>query len=331
MGRAVEFYGSAELAVLNIMHLYDFSMSDLYQIRRARVPASVFLGIVRDLNKMVNQYGPPHEHRTEEARSRYLSPGFGSIIAHFKLLIQNVPETLEGRMNGEGRMNSRGRIEYQFRAFGALSILFIKLGTPEERMDKIAQRGYGIPIQGILTDGDSYQFFTFIRNSKARRALEPLIVKLGMYHETLFHFSHDGSKRKAIYNRNKISVLPLESFEDVDYVRSLRPVCEAIYWTILRGFIDALTVYRDGLIKSGGCGRQSTSALDAKGLAEQALATALGAADPAAKDQDYGKAEEMAQEAWALIAKAVEKAPSNPPQRVYDFETGLTSKDVEDA
>jgi hypothetical protein len=174
--RAQAVFGSVELAVLSIMRRFDFSIDDLqralaagryelsfsrvtykqmaplygfnpvkltddwptFLVSRARLPGEVFLDIVQDMNLVLNQYGDPMAQKTEIARSSYLSPMFNRIVAHFRLLINNTPETLL-----EGRLTSKGRIEYQFRAFGALTVLFIevklRLGTPEERANYIAQ------------------------------------------------------------------------------------------------------------------------------------------------------------------------------------------------
>jgi hypothetical protein len=45
-----------------------------FKLKRSRIPTALFKSIVRDIDIMLVQYGPPIEHETEEARSRFLSP-----------------------------------------------------------------------------------------------------------------------------------------------------------------------------------------------------------------------------------------------------------------
>ena len=53
-------------------------------------------------------------------------------------MLRNNPETII-----EGRIGTRGRIEYFFKAFGAVAILYVeaklKIGNDAERLDAIAQ------------------------------------------------------------------------------------------------------------------------------------------------------------------------------------------------
>ena len=56
----------------------------------------------------------------------------------FSGLIYNTPESLL-----EGRIASKGRMEYQFKAFGGITVLFVEvklnIGSLSERLDCIAQ------------------------------------------------------------------------------------------------------------------------------------------------------------------------------------------------
>jgi hypothetical protein len=45
-----------------------------FELHRARIPTSLFQDIVRDMEVMMQQYGPPDGHQNEEARSRFLAP-----------------------------------------------------------------------------------------------------------------------------------------------------------------------------------------------------------------------------------------------------------------
>jgi len=49
----------------------DIATFDLY---RSRIPTSLFRSIVQDMDVLLPQYGPPDEHETEEATSRFLAP-----------------------------------------------------------------------------------------------------------------------------------------------------------------------------------------------------------------------------------------------------------------
>jgi hypothetical protein len=107
------------------------------------------------MDVMLVQYGPPHVHKTEEARSRFFSPVsmlrsshdvkahydpqiFNHLVKQFSFMLRSNPETIIA-----GRIGTRGRIEYFFQAFGAIAILCIemklKVGNEEERLDAIAQ------------------------------------------------------------------------------------------------------------------------------------------------------------------------------------------------
>jgi len=93
----------------------------------------------------MGQYGPPHQHTTEEARSRFLTLVFNVIVLHFRQLLSNTPEGLI-----EANITTKGRIEYQFRAFGGVILLFMEvklaLGTANERMNAIAQVFCPLPL-----------------------------------------------------------------------------------------------------------------------------------------------------------------------------------------
>ena len=54
----------------------DLELQDIstFEIHRSRIPTDLFKSIVVDMDVMMVQYGPPHVHKTEEARSRFFSP-----------------------------------------------------------------------------------------------------------------------------------------------------------------------------------------------------------------------------------------------------------------
>ena len=131
-----------------------------FEMFHARLPPAVFPLIIRDLSRYEAQYGPMPKHLNEEARSRYISgvgnPGnfrnltvvgtslltsrqyFLEIIALFCGRLFNTAETIL-----EGRITTKGRIEYHFRTYGGITVVFIEvkveLGTPPERLNCLAQ------------------------------------------------------------------------------------------------------------------------------------------------------------------------------------------------
>ena len=45
-----------------------------FDIHRSRIPTHLFKSIVMDMDTKLMEFGPPFEHETEEARSRFISP-----------------------------------------------------------------------------------------------------------------------------------------------------------------------------------------------------------------------------------------------------------------
>lgn len=130
-----------------------FLDAPIFVLDRARTPTPLFKQIIEDMNLALNQFDPPDQHRTEEARSRFLAPvhptcyctsanlltqTMNRLVAQFHLLIQT---TLESIM--QGRITTKGRVEYQSKVCGALTILFVevklRLGSYDERLNAIAQ------------------------------------------------------------------------------------------------------------------------------------------------------------------------------------------------
>jgi hypothetical protein len=63
---------------------------------------------------------------------------FNQTVALFSGLLFNTPEALL-----EGRITTKGRIEYQFKTYGGITVVFIevklKIGNLKERLDIFAQ------------------------------------------------------------------------------------------------------------------------------------------------------------------------------------------------
>ena len=105
---------------------------------RARLPNSVFSKILEDVEMFSLQYGPLSRHDNEEARARFLSAYFNRIVAEFSGLLFNTPEAML-----EGRIATKGRIEYQFKTYGGVTVVFIEvkldIGNLTERLNCYAQ------------------------------------------------------------------------------------------------------------------------------------------------------------------------------------------------
>src|SRR5256884_2997642 len=104
----------------------------------ARLPDSVFSQILVDLQLFSWQYGPLKKHVNEEARARFLAGYFNKIVALFSGLLFNKREAIL-----EGKIKTKGRIEYQFRTYGGVTIVFIEVkldvGSLTERLNCYAQ------------------------------------------------------------------------------------------------------------------------------------------------------------------------------------------------
>src|ERR1700722_7565713 len=91
-----------------------------------------------------------HTHHANQNLSRQ---SFNRLIAIFDFAFRNLPEWII-----EGRITSKGRIEYYFRAFGSISVVFIEvkfaIGDTEERLDAVAQ---------IIAECDGGSFFSYAR------------------------------------------------------------------------------------------------------------------------------------------------------------------------
>ncbi|KAF8242952.1 hypothetical protein K440DRAFT_615061 [Wilcoxina mikolae CBS 423.85] len=347
-------YSSAEAAVISLMHKYQFSFDDLrraltdeqldvsfskakysdiaalynlnpdshmwdakrFKVTRARLPTEVLQRIVTDVNQMLQVYGPPELHGSEVARSRFLAPLWNHVVAKFGMLIRNTPESML-----EGRITSQGRIEYQFRAFGSLTVLFIELkmfvGDSNEKMNAIAQvlaegdacdydnfqKGYNLPVYGILSDGTSWMFFRF------HRTLSPGgDVQLNVLRGAL---PAPGGCELLQY-----SIPPFESSNSADYVRALRPACEYIYSLLLAGFLNSL----DAFYTESKCrDRASTSQwFKCREVAGGALEKAVKAAKVADRVRGEGRggwdeANAIATEAWEEVSESVRLARAARP------------------
>ena len=109
-----------------------------FEMFRARLPDSVFPQVIADLESFSWQYGPLSKHENVEGRSRFLSGYFNKIVSLFSGLLFNTPEAIL-----EGKITTKGRVEYQFKTFGGITVVFIEvkldIGSQTERLDCYAQ------------------------------------------------------------------------------------------------------------------------------------------------------------------------------------------------
>jgi len=187
---------------------------------------------------MLMQYGPPPEHRTEEARSRFFSPVFNHLVKQFTFMLRNNPETMI-----DGRIGTQGRIEYFFQTFGAVAILFIemklKVGNDVERLKAIAQviadcdgcdlnnssHDYSLPIHCVFMDGWTFEFFKFERNPIA----------------SFIRGCFPGDPKHL---RRGLEVPNFASMKtSLPFILQLRCACEIIFDVMLSAYIAGLKAY----------------------------------------------------------------------------------------
>ncbi|KAG2347899.1 hypothetical protein BDR05DRAFT_944885 [Suillus weaverae] len=272
---SVTTHKSAEMALLFLMEEHNFSIHLLYQaiansgqrlkisfskvefqdivpfvgldhhrltndittfpLHRSRIPTSLFKSIVEDIDMMMLQYGPPIDHETEEARSRFLSPLQGAF--------RNKPEGMI-----PGRIASQGRIEYYFNIFGAVATVFIEIkkrigDTGITRLDAIAQviaecdacdwvnaqSDFCVPIHAILCDGELFEFYQFTRNGS-----RPHTFSRGTY----------CSERPPYATMHRLRLPDLaDSDNSLSFITALRPICEVIFDLFLQGYCSTVAAH----------------------------------------------------------------------------------------
>lgn len=285
---------------------HDIPSFDMF---RARLPNAIFHKIVEDLHVFSAQYGPMDRHQNEEARARYLSAYFNRIVALFSGLLFNTPETLL-----EGKITTKGRIEYQYKMYGGITVVFIEakldMGSLTERLNCFAQviaecdacawmnyqNGYQLPIMAILCDGHRFYFFQFLDQRPANASPQ---VFLGEFAE-----GHSG-----------ISIDDIElnpSNDSRTFYRRLRRTCDSLYYVFLSGYQSGLEAYWNRSVERGkaqGKGRDSTPGWHkAKVQAGKALKEAMSAWDLFYEDK-VTESKNSAKRAVQFLAESVKEAP----------------------
>jgi len=279
---------------------------------RARLPQPFFVKILEDLELSTFQYRPLAWHDTEEARSRFLSAYFNRTVGLFSGLIYNTPESLL-----EGRIASKGRMEYQFKAFGGITVLFVEvklnIGSLSERLDCIAQviaeadacawtnlhQEFIVPIIAVLCDGKSFTFFKFLNRRQTRKAISQFFI--GEF--------PDNSREQPI--------MEMASGADPEsFLRYSRSLCESLFYVFLSGYHSGLKAEWNRSVEEGkkqGQARQSTPMwLNAIRLAEEVIEVAK----LARIQSEEGRIEESNQSALSALeclARSVHEAPRLGP------------------
>ncbi|KAK6334050.1 hypothetical protein TWF696_002554 [Orbilia brochopaga] len=298
-----------------------------FQVHRARIRSTDFRTIVQDFETLGNQYGPPADHLSEAGRSRYISAAFNNIVAWFRLMIYNRPENFVESDNPK----KHGLRNY-FKCFGGCTILVLDirltLGIGKDRLTYIAQliaelescnlanekQGFSVPIMGVLTDGSSFEFFSYDGYSKSfSRGL--LVAK-----------STPGSTAIA-----RVTLPPITQATGVEYIRALRPLCESFYFLLMKGFLAGLEAYiRRARDYGAGDGTRNYGS---EGEWELALAKAVFARNKAveagelAMEGQVQKADRLAEESKALLEESLMSIPSGYQRRV----SLMTSFEIADA
>jgi hypothetical protein len=201
---------------------------------------------------------------------------FNQTVSLFSGTLLNTPETIM-----DGRLATKGRIEYQYRAFGGVTILLIEvkleIGSFTERLNCVAQviaecdgcawtnhkKGYDIPIMAVLCDGVSFSFYKFVNKRHVDRSPQ---FFLGQF--------PDG---QTIIRLDEFS--PCPTVDSLTFYRKLRRMCEAFYYVFLVGYQAGLDAYWTRSVnkaKKEGKERESTPKWhNARILAKRAIEEAV--------------------------------------------------------
>ncbi|KAI9769791.1 MAG: hypothetical protein M1840_003785 [Geoglossum simile] len=282
-----------------------------FPIFRARLSNDLFRKILEDIQLFTFQYRPLSLHDTEDARSRFLSAYFNRIVGLFSGLLYNTPESML-----EGKITSKGRIEYQFKTFGGVTVLFIEvkllIGGLSERLDCIAQviaeadacawmnfqQGFRVPIIAVLCDGKSFTFFKFLDRRQTRTASPRLFI--GQF--------PNGDLEQVIVGMTGANAM--------NFFYHSRSICESLFYVFLTGYRCGLEAHWDRSVetaKKQGHGRQSTPMWQ---KAMHLAGNAIDSAKLACAQWEEGHVEESkksAENVLECLARSVDEAPRVHP------------------
>ncbi|KAF8533341.1 hypothetical protein BDD12DRAFT_899504 [Trichophaea hybrida] len=197
-----------------------------------------------------------------------------------------------------GRITTQGGIEYQFQSFG-----------------------FNLPVYGILSDGSSWIFFRF------NRAVEDGKVKLRVARGA---FSTEDDRPYLEY-----SIPPFQSTKKVEYVRSLRPVCEYIYFILLTRFVNSIGAFYDQSTRRQSQRSSTPQWPNSRTVARNALEKALLAARLAEETQltgykDFSIPNSFATEVWAEVDDSVRLARAAQPHEYHCTIKCCSVADIDD-
>jgi hypothetical protein len=179
---------------------------------------------------------------------------FNHLVTMFTFMFRNSPETMI-----KGRIASQGHIEYFFRSFGAVTILFIEMklvvDNDAERLKAIAQviagcdgelhltiqltsSDFGLPVQvvttkTVLSNGLFFEFF------KYEKTPNPSILR-GC-------FKGDSRHLQRGMHVPDFTVMKTA----LPFIVQLRHICETIFDVMVGAYIAGLKAYRDHSDKMG--------------------------------------------------------------------------------
>ncbi|KAN0136971.1 hypothetical protein V8E53_005206, partial [Lactarius tabidus] len=203
------------------------------------LPTVLFKDIIKDIGVLMPQYGTLSDHRMEEARLCFLAPIFNRLIEKFGGCFCNTPETLM-----TGHIASKGWIEYQFKTFGSLTVVFVEVKlNVKECKDAIAQviaecnvcdksnNQIRVPVYGILCDGAGFQFFRFNGRTEANG---PFKFAVGVFPSS----RHENGQMLPIID-------PLLGPTSLPFICSLCPICETIFNILMITYIATMKACRE--------------------------------------------------------------------------------------
>ncbi|KIL55077.1 hypothetical protein M378DRAFT_18264 [Amanita muscaria Koide BX008] len=274
-------------------------------IRRARIPTSLFKDIIGDVQIIMNLYGEPACYRNEEARSWFLGALFNRIVALFDSTVFNAAASVIPSV-----MTTRGQIRYRFSVFGGISLIVVEFhGLANERLAAIAQviaecdacdytnDQLDLPprIFGILSDGSSFEFFVFNGSAK------PAIFSRGIFHTT------PGSKPYE-----KLFIKDYNAVPDATFIRSLRPICETFFYLFLLAYKAGVDRYAEQFAKDGITDSESyLNWSSAKECADEALLLAVDAAKKALAHEDALSIDQRMEEALKCLRESLMALPAS--------------------
>jgi hypothetical protein len=188
---------------------------------------------------------------------------YNQIVALFKSSICNTPESITS-----GYMTAERRIKYQLSVFGGLSVLVIEMkrayGTVRERYDAIGQviaecTGVHLLLTTLI-GSNSYILACDCANHHFKLPSFPIfgILCIGSLAESTFDFfSFDGRTSPPTISRGAfhtpdsnppetyIATLEVPDYSatsKINFIRSLRPICEVLYYILLRAYKTGIRV-----------------------------------------------------------------------------------------